>query len=173
MKVELKYPSHDYQDSFFRLMRESDDDVYYGGHDFSWVQNHFESFLQTFKDYREGVNLKEGWVPDTHYWIIADGEFAGRIDLRHRLNDHLKEFGGHVGYEVVTSKRKKGIAKQALKLLLPEAKKLGLSELLITCNDDNIASIKIIEAAGGTLIDKIKSERNPANKITRRYQVLL
>lgn len=171
MKVELVFPGHIYKDSFLRRMRQSDDDVYYGGHSFEWVENSFDDFLETFRKYREGIDLKEGWVPDTHYWIIADGEYAGRIDLRHWLNDDLKEFGGHVGYEIATSMRKKGIATQALRLILPEAKKLGISELLITCNDDNLASIKIIERNGGKLQDKIKSSRNPANKLTRRYKL--
>ena len=173
MNVELRYPCHEYKESFLKRMRESDDDIYYGGHSFDWVENSFDEFLKTFKNYREGVNLKEGWVPDSHFWIIADGEYAGRIDVRHWLNDHLTEFGGHVGYEIATSMRRKGIATEALRLVLPEAKKLGIDELLITCNDDNIASIKIIENNGGVLLDKIKSERNPANKMTRRYKIIL
>ena len=90
-------------------------------------------------------------VPETTHWAMIDNEVVGRIALRHVLNENLKEFGGHIGYEVRPSFRRKGVAVAMLKKLLatPKAKEIG--RLLLTCAPDNIASNKTIIANGGVL----------------------
>jgi predicted acetyltransferase len=92
-----------------------------------------------------------GLVPETVYWGAIGQTVVGRIALRHRLNDNLKEFGGHIGYEVRPSYRRQGVAKEMLWLLLetPKAKQIG--RLLLTCAPDNQASKKTIQANGGVL----------------------
>lgn len=86
------------------------------------------------------------------FWI-RDGEFCGYITLRHlpgtsQLPLHLP---GHVGYSVVPWKQGRGYATQALRLLLPIAAQAGFERISIICNEDNLASRRVIEKAGGLL----------------------
>ncbi len=101
--------------------------------------------------HKDETTSTETKVPETHYWAVMDNEVVGRISFRHKLNENLKDFGGHIGYEVRPSARKKGVATAMLKVVLetPRAKQIG--KLLLTCSPDNIASIKTIIANGGVL----------------------
>jgi predicted acetyltransferase len=106
-----------------------------------------------------------GLVPATVYWGAISEMVVGRIALRHYLDDTLKEFGGHIGYEVRPSYRRRGVAKEMLRLLLetPKAKQIG--RLLLTCAPDNEASNKTIQANGGVLaktafVEKRQRETN-------------
>ena len=92
-------------------------------------------------------------LPSRVYWL-DDGEFCGVIDLRFvpgsdALPDHVS---GHIGYAVVPWKRRRGYATGALALLLPVAREVGLSQVEITCDDDNEASRRVILKNGGCLI---------------------
>lgn len=108
-------------------------------------------------------------VPATLLFMVDDAEtkIIGGIDIRHRLNDYLLEFGGHIGYGIVPSERGKGYAKEQLRLALPVAKSLGISRALITCNDWNTASARTIEACGGVLEDR----REEDGAVFRRYWI--
>jgi predicted acetyltransferase len=90
----------------------------------------------------------EGRVPATPFWIMRGGRYIGRIALRHNLNGgDLASHGGHIGYDIRPSERGKGYAKAALRLCLAEARKMGLSEVLITCRDWNGPSHRVIAGA--------------------------
>jgi predicted acetyltransferase len=101
-----------------------------------------------------------GWVPATHRWIAVGDTFVGGISLRHSL-DHpfLAEAGGHVGYAVRPGARRRGHAKEALRLLLPLAGAHGLERVLVTCDVDNTASARTIESCGGVLEDVRSGKR--------------
>ncbi|MBY0371178.1 GNAT family N-acetyltransferase [bacterium] len=92
-----------------------------------------------------------GLVAETSYWACEGERVVGRIALRHHLNESLKEFGGHIGYEVRPSCRKRGIAKEMLRQLLQTTKAREIEKLLLTCAPDNTASNKTILANGGSL----------------------
>ncbi|WP_436530389.1 GNAT family N-acetyltransferase [Actinoplanes sp. HUAS TT8] len=95
----------------------------------------------------------EGWVHCTFRWIVEDDRYLGAIALRHELNDFLLRAGGHIGYGVRPSARRRGLASFALGEMLKEARGLGLDRVLITCNVDNEASARTIEGGGGVLED--------------------
>ncbi|MEO5663968.1 MAG: GNAT family N-acetyltransferase, partial [Nocardioides sp.] len=85
----------------------------------------------------------------------VDGDdYLGRISCRHELTDWLAEYGGHVGYEVRPSARRQGHATTMLRAVLPHVHALGIDPALLTCDDTNVASRKVIEAAGGVFEDQ-------------------
>ena len=109
-------------------------------------------------------------VPASRFWLIgAENRYLGDVDVRHHLNEALGRFGGHIGYKIRPSERRKGYGKLICRLGIEEARKLGIGDILITCDDDNIGSCKIIEANGGQLQDKIDNDRAV---LTRRYWIL-
>ncbi|QKW32708.1 GNAT family N-acetyltransferase [Actinomadura sp. NAK00032] len=110
----------------------------------------FGRYVMTLLDER-WTPRREGFVTATTLWLVDGEEFLGRIAIRHRLNDFLREIGGHIGYDVRKSARRRGHATFMLKEALPVAHSLGIESALITCDVDNVASRKVIEANGGVL----------------------
>ncbi|MGN6753693.1 MAG: GNAT family N-acetyltransferase [Intrasporangium sp.] len=102
---------------------------------------------------RADTALGPGMVHADYWWIRHEGRLAGTITLRHALTPALLLVGGHIGYAVRPSLRRQGIASAALRLVLAEAAARGLDPVLITCDDDNLASARTIEGAGGVLED--------------------
>ena len=111
----------------------------------------FSDYLARLSDYEQGYNLPEGHVSSTMYWGFIGSEVVGRLMLRHHLNDVLRKSGGHIGYVVVPEFRGRGIATHMLQLALPRALKRDIAKLLITCDEDNTASRRVIEKCGGVL----------------------
>ena len=133
--------------------------------------NIFE-WLEQIKLYESADTLpKKEYVIAYQYLLIRDKDFKilGMANLRKNLNDYLFNFGGHIGYSISPSERKKGYGKIILKKTIEEAKKLGMHDLLLTCNDENIGSIKIIEHNSGILENKV-FEKDDNNTI-RRYWI--
>jgi predicted acetyltransferase len=96
----------------------------------------------------------EGFVPSTTLWWLDDGEYLGRIAIRHRLTPRLRELAGHIGYDVRPSARRRGHATAMLASALPVARELGIDPVLVTCDADNTGSKKVIEANGGIMEDQ-------------------
>lgn len=90
-------------------------------------------------------------VPATQLVLIrkADDRVLGFLQIRHEFNEYLSTFGGHIGYSVRPSERRRGYAKEMLRLALPYCREIGLDQVLITCMDGNIGSEKTILANGG------------------------
>lgn len=128
------------------------------------MENDFKKAMDNM--YGKDKKLKRGWVPGSSYWLMDGNKYIGEVRLRHKLNAKLLREGGHIGYGIRPSKRKKGYGTKILALVLPKVKKLGIKKALVTCDDDNVGSWKIIEANGGVLKDKIV---NKGKKIRRYY----
>jgi predicted acetyltransferase len=94
-----------------------------------------------------------GYVSATTMWWVCQDEYLGRIAVRHELTPFLRDYGGHIGYDVRPSARRRGHATAMLAAALPVARVLGIDPALITCDEDNTASRKVIEANGGVLED--------------------
>ena len=94
-----------------------------------------------------------GWVHCTYWWIVEGDEVLGAIALRHELNDFLLRAGGHIGYGVRPSARRRGLASWALARVLPYARSQGLDRVLLTCEEGNEGSRRAIERNGGVLED--------------------
>jgi predicted acetyltransferase len=105
-------------------------------------------------DEREETVRHAGHVPCTTLWYVEGDTYLARFAIRHRLNDFLLEQGGHVGYDVRASARRRGHATAMLREGLPHLRRLGIDPALITCEHDNTASRKVIEGGGGVLEDR-------------------
>lgn len=102
-------------------------------------------------DESEAVREK-GLVPATLFFLADNsGRLYGAIHLRHELNENLRKFGGHIGYGIRPSERRKGYATLQLKLMIDKMREMGYKKAMITCNLDNIGSAKTIEKNGGVL----------------------
>jgi predicted acetyltransferase len=102
-------------------------------------------------DNRAGVNLPERLVPSTFLVADVDGQFVGRVTIRHRLNEFLRVEGGHIGYNVLPGFRRRGHATEILRQALIVARSMGIDRVLVTTDDDNVGSIAVIESNGGKL----------------------
>ena len=114
-----------------------------------------EDWLEELKKRSSEATVPEGLVPSSTYLGIRekDNYIVGMIDIRHYLNEYLTQVGGNIGYSVRKTERNKGYAKQMLKLALEKCKELKIKKVLITCDEDNIASEKVILSANAKLED--------------------
>jgi predicted acetyltransferase len=119
----------------------------------------FAAWVRTLLDNERGESLPEGYVPGSSRWIAENGRLVGFVSIRHELNDWLREVGGHIGYAVRPSARRRGIATAATALALEECRRRGIDRVLITCDDDNLASATVIERNGGVLEDVRNGKR--------------
>lgn len=110
-------------------------------------------------DVREDAPRPEGHVPATALWILDGDTVVGSLHLRHRLNGFLLEQGGHIGYSVRPSARRRGHASAALRDALPIARGLGIERVLVCCTEDNAGSRAVIEGAGGEYEDSRAGHR--------------
>ena len=129
----------------------------------------FDNSVIRAKDHSHGINLPDGWVPTTIYWLVEKGKILGSSNLRHELNDYLRKFGGNIGYSVRPSQRGKGFGTIILRLTLEKASQLGLEKVLVTCDDDNLSSAKVIEKNRGVLEGKVVKEDQKV--LIRRYWI--
>jgi len=166
--AELALPTGTVRESFLVAMDEflaegrgGPDDVSMVGHELrgygpTWGAE--EGFAGDVAELRaaalEETARPEGHVPSTTWWWVDGCEYLGRLAFRHRLTEHLREVGGHIGYDVRPSARRQGHATAMLAAALPRVRELGVALALITCDVDNIASRRVIESAGGRFEDQ-------------------
>jgi predicted acetyltransferase len=174
--ITLRKPDPSFKNSFLAGLDEMTTD----SDRLSWIymgddapldlpKNQFEKFVQDLNA-READIPKEGWVRDTTYWAVSgNNEVVGRIAIRHELNDFLKKAGGHIGYIVRPSWRKKGVATEMLRILLLTKRAQSIGKILVTCDDGNIASEKTIITNGGVLENKI--EISPTKPLKKRFWI--
>jgi len=170
--MELILPSVKYKKSYLESLKEAETDDRGATLQTPKANESFEDFVKHFYDEMKGINLPEGYIPATMFWLIDDGEFIGRVQIRHELTDHLLKYGGHIGYYIRPSKRKMGYGKKILGMALLKAKEMGFEKVLLTCNDDNVGSIRIIEGNGGVLENILDGEKEGEKK-KRRYWITI
>jgi len=118
-----------------------------------------------------GEGLPKGWVPCTTRFLVHEGRILGLFNLRHRLTDNLQQFGGHVGYSVRPSERRKRYGTSLLEAAKDLARELRIERLLITCEPANTASIGVSVKCGGVLEDRTYYE--PVGHDVCRYWISL
>lgn len=163
-ELKLIFPTKEYKEKVMEYLEEH---VECGEEKLNGVggldrEKDFDRWLEKItKDLKQEQEDKNR-VPSTQYIAVRkiDNEIVGFIQIRHELNDYLFQKGGHIGYGVRPSQRKKGYAKQMLKLALEESKKLGIEKVLMTCYKSNIASRRTILSNGGVLENEVVDENN-------------
>jgi predicted acetyltransferase len=115
---------------------------------------------QDFEAYvAEQRKVRVRWqVPSTVFWYVSGPHYLGSLVIRHRLTPELAEAGGHVGYHIVPAWRRQGHATRMLADGLVECRRLGLSQVLVTCDIDNEASRRVILANGGVPDGRARGE---------------
>lgn len=146
-------PSVDYQDAFLAMLADFDAHDPRNAEFYAPARSDFPAYVQSLLDEERGLNLREGWVPCTHRWLVTpNGAIAGVTRLRHNIGTpFLSESAGHVGYDVAPSHRGLGHGHAALRAALAEARAIGLQRVLLLAGADNAASRAVIERQGGTL----------------------
>ena len=101
------------------------------------------------EEYAKSINR----VPGKTFLLIRknDNKIVGTINIRWNLSEKMLEFGGHIGYGIRPTERRKGYNKIQLYLVLLEAQKLNLDKVMLDCSVDNLGSDKTIKALGGIL----------------------
>ncbi|HET6560965.1 MAG TPA: GNAT family N-acetyltransferase [Marmoricola sp.] len=114
----------------------------------------FAALVGFLLEQRQGDALRpRAYVPWTELWMVDGDEVVGRISLRHELNELLFMWGGHIGYSVRPSARRRGHATAALAGMLEVCREMDIDPVLVTCDVDNVASRRTIEGAGGVYED--------------------
>lgn len=154
-EITLVTPDRRYEKSYLEAFAEfqAEGKIVGPDSDFESDKETFSEYLDRLEGYTQGIGLPEGYVPMTVWWLVdtTTNEWLGRAIIRHRLTEHLRKIGGHIGYEVRPSARKKGFGTMILKLALEKARSLGIDQVLVTCDASNIGSRRIIEKNGGEL----------------------
>lgn len=108
-----------------------------------------DGWLQSLLDHAEGRNLPDGYLPATTYFALDGGEIIATLRLRHGDNEATRQWLGHIGYETRPSRRGEGAATVLLRWVQQQ---VLAAPVLISCGEDNLASRKVITAAGGLLL---------------------
>ena len=141
-------------------------------HDLMFLNPDEVDVVQKAKDSLDEKKLKPGYVKSYKFMAIDNDKLIGIISIREHLTDKLLTFAGHIGYAINPKYWGLGYGKEMLKLALEEHKDLiEEDKILITCDDDNIGSYKIIEANGGILENKVENEEDGEIFLTRRYWI--
>lgn len=111
----------------------------------------YEEWLKLTLDNADEKTVHPDWVVSSTFFVIrkSDNRIIGMVDIRHDLNDFLASYGGHIGYGVRPSERRKGYATAILEMALDYSKSIGIKRVMLACNKDNEASRKTILKCNG------------------------
>lgn len=131
-----------------------------------WVSE--DRFVNLLKEWKNDIDdeLKIHFFP---FWLMKDKDVIGLVILKDNIDvdEVWKKYGGNISYVIIPDYRRKGYGTKALNLAIKKCKELGINNILITCLDSNIGSIKIIEKNKGVLKDTCTDNSN--GELTRRY----
>lgn len=128
-------------------------------------------YLAHLRRLSRGEELPDHLVQQSTFWLLRKGRVLGQSRLRHELNDLLQIEGGHIGYDIRPSERNRGYGKAMLELTLEKARAIGLSRVMLTCDSENLASVRVIETNGGKWAGSDVSQRT--GKPIHRYWIEL
>ena len=120
---------------------------------------HFGNWLMSSAEKDKGIGLESWMVAQTIYWLYVDNTPVGIAKLRHGLTRALEIEGGHLGYAIAYPHRNRGYCTKLIGLILPEAAKMGIDQVLVTAKNSNQPSIKAALNNGG-IVEKCENGRH-------------
>ncbi|MDO4283623.1 MAG: GNAT family N-acetyltransferase [Clostridia bacterium] len=173
-KIRLVFPTKEYQKQIEEYLEEFFKNGEYKLHGAGGLDRikDVDEWLKKVNDDLSEKKITDHRVPATLFLAIrnSDNRLIGTIQIRHRLNEKLLFDSGHIGDSVRPTERRKGYATEMIRMALEECRKMGIKQVLITCNSDNIGSEKSIINNGGILENIVVDE--DGNKI-KRYWITL
>jgi predicted acetyltransferase len=167
--IFLTEPSEQYKDSFLEGVREFQREGRLLNYNVLRIASNFEGFLLQERKHQRPYTIKPGFVPYTTFWLIDGDEYIGQLSIRHQMNDLMLKIAGNIGYQIRPDKRGRGYGKIILQLGLSKAREMGITRALVTCDENNIASKKVIEYNGGKFENAVDVEGSPLKKL--RYWI--
>ncbi len=148
--MKLISPSMDYIQSYRNYIVElGDEERYPFPLDFDHAD--FPAMLSRLEQFRLGVDLPDGYVASSTYWLVDGEELLGVSNLRHYLNERIAHAGGHIGLGIRPSFRQRGLGATLLRLTLGKAAEMNIAPVQVHCYADNVGSKAMIEQCGGKL----------------------
>ena len=134
-------------------------------------QSSYEEWIKKVMADIDIANIEPGRVPALTYFYVReeDEKVVGMINIRLALNAFLREEGGHIGYCIRPTERGKGYATRMLEETLNFCGSIGLTEFVLTCDQSNIASARVIQRCGGRLEAEFYSET--FRQTIQRYRI--
>lgn len=172
-ELELVFPTKEYKKKVEEYLQEFFDNGEYeiaGDGGLDRIKN-FDEWLRKIQNDLSEENIEDNRIPATLYLTIrkSDNKIVGNLQIRHKLNDKLLLYGGHIGDSVRPSERRKGYATEQIRLALQKCKELGIDNVLMDCDKSNIGSAKSIQNNGGILENEIYVD----NELVQRYWISL
>ena len=145
-QTQLVIPSEKYEKSYSDLLQEFESRKEVPiPFTLGFEYDDFRGLLTRLHNCSKGINTPDGFVPHSSFWLIdANDRIIGVSNVRHELTDKLRHEGGHIGYGIRPSERKKGYGTILLKKSLEKAREIGISKVLITCDKQNLGSVGVI-----------------------------
>ncbi len=151
MTLRFEQPAYHHETAFIAALRDFERVGEWVADEYYRQKRDFCAFVDALR--KAETHPRPHHVPESFFWLFDDDTWVGAVSLRHELDEVLAEFGGHISYEVRPSLRRRGFGLMLCRFILRQAQQRGMSAVLITCDEDNIGSQKIIEACGGVLQD--------------------
>jgi len=132
----------------------------------------FGQYVAWLESASQGIGLPEGFVANSTFWLVdSHDEIVAISNIRSELTEDLIKLGGHIGYGVRSSARRKGYATEILRQSLVEARLMGIGDMRVTCDKDNLGSSRAIVKNGGQLDEEEYMEERGC--IVQRYWIRL
>ena len=165
LNLKVEKPSFNFENEYLKMCND-----YINNNDKEYTYRTLEEVRKKITSDR---NYEIGKIPENRlqsycYWFMLGNTIIGTSRLRPKLNERFMHVGGNIGYDVSPSYRRNGFGTKILQITVEEAKKIGMENVLITCDDDNIGSYKVIENNMGKLID-IEYDEVVGKEIRRYY----
>lgn len=172
-ELELVFPTKEYKKQVEEYLQEFFDNgelKIAGDGGLDRIKDFDEWLKKIQMDMSEATNTN-GKVPSTMYLTLrkSDKKIVGNVQIRHKLNEKLLLYGGHIGDSIRPSERRKGYATEQIRLALSKCKELGIDRVLMDCDKDNIGSAKSIIKNGGVLENEVLID----NVLVQRYWINL
>ena len=147
----IRVQDSEYQKTYALYMTFPENDHGYLNNVYGYNYDQFLAWIEMKRNWSLGKGLPEGFVPDTTYVLSDEGTYVGVFNLRHELNDMLREGPGHIGFCISSAYRGRGYATKGLALVLEKAREKGIEEAYLSVNKDNPASLQVQLKNGATI----------------------